>query len=574
MKIYKIESEEYPISIKSEVERIGIKVPPTESVSTDILLHDWLIDKLKGKKPEVIFIPVSIGMYQSNFWGVNLAMHLRLTKELEELCFCPIVFYSYLPLEIVAKISQYSHILFAEGSSFFRVGLDDPEQFISNRKFEHLSHDEHLALMQNIKIEVPKSFFDDNHSIANIWGAYLLNKVAGANVNLRNDYEKNLYFKWVSSKVQKIEFDSTESDTFSPFLAGKKLALVDDEYGKGWKDILSIIVERYGGELLCYETFKDIDKKGLIKGVEQFAKSNSDVDIFLVDLRIFEDDHQPEKKSNQLTGIDLIKSIKSVNRGNQVVVFTASNKIWTLDEARDKGADGYYIKESPNLFFMDRALENYSKFIADLERLSLRAEYLKPLWENNLWIQNSLAFNPYSPLKLPASQINKDLIKAEYSHFFSIINGAMDLNNPNQEDLRYCVIVLQKILEIFKDEYVDEAISKPPVKDKKGTPKVFKNKIPINWYKKDELSYRSVEFSKCKEDDYAEYKSIANLIRAIDYQLFSGSNYQLHVKIGNLITTRNGLIHHSRSYNIVFSDLIDWQKQVVELLKKAPKFKW
>ncbi len=73
---------------------------------------------------------------------------------------------------------------------------------------------------------------------------------------------------------------------------------------------------------------------------------------------------------------------------------------------------------------------------------------------------------------------------------------------------------------------------------------------------------------------YNSYKSIANQIRAIDYQLFLQSNYTRQLHIGELIKKRNDLIHENQSFNLDLHEIINWQKHVFDLLQLATKFTW
>lgn len=39
--------------------------------------------------------------------------------------------------------------------------------------------------------------------------------------------------------------------------------------------------------------------------------------------------------------------IKKINPGIQVIIFSATNKVWNLQALQEAGADGFIIKESP-----------------------------------------------------------------------------------------------------------------------------------------------------------------------------------------------------------------------------------
>lgn len=60
-----------------------------------------------------------------------------------------------------------------------------------------------------------------------------------------------------------------------------------------------------------------------------------------------------ELAPDDMSGMNILKRIKQVNPGNQVIIFTASSKSWNLKALMDNGADEYYLKESP-LYHLQR----------------------------------------------------------------------------------------------------------------------------------------------------------------------------------------------------------------------------
>ena len=103
-------------------------------------------------------------------------------------------------------------------------------------------------------------------------------------------------------------------------------------------------------------------------------------------MRLHEDDFEKGQRHN-LTGHEVAKYIKDLNAGNQIVVFTASNKIWNLKEEIFKiGASGYAIKESPDLNLKrQESLGLYQEFTRAI-RQACGMSYLKDIVNK----QNSL----------------------------------------------------------------------------------------------------------------------------------------------------------------------------------------
>ena len=78
-----------------------------------------------------------------------------------------------------------------------------------------------------------------------------------------------------------------------------------------------------------------------------------------------------------------MKEIKGVNRGIQTIILTASNKAWNMKYLLDLGADGYYIKESPEIIVTnDFSKESFSNFIDSVKKCTTR-QYLKAFFSSH-----------------------------------------------------------------------------------------------------------------------------------------------------------------------------------------------
>ncbi|NJN25521.1 MAG: response regulator [Cyclobacteriaceae bacterium] len=73
----------------------------------------------------------------------------------------------------------------------------------------------------------------------------------------------------------------------------------------------------------------------------------------------------------------LLHKIKGINKGIQVIILTASNKAWNMKALLDAGADGYFIKESPEIPVSDDASKtNYDNLVKAIKE-ALDKNYLK-----------------------------------------------------------------------------------------------------------------------------------------------------------------------------------------------------
>ena len=81
------------------------------------------------------------------------------------------------------------------------------------------------------------------------------------------------------------------------------------------------------------------------------AKKSSNYDLIILDLRLEETpvhDNTEIFGIEGMSGIQLLKKIKSVDPSIPVIMCTASNKSWSYDAAMNAGADGFWTKESPD----------------------------------------------------------------------------------------------------------------------------------------------------------------------------------------------------------------------------------
>lgn len=132
---------------------------------------------------------------------------------------------------------------------------------------------------------------------------------------------------------------------------GGKYLLIDDKASEGWEVVLKQCVEKY-------ELFDSIDQE--IDSYERLSLSIQNkiakgyYDVIFLDLRLLSAEENRELAPDDMSGMNILKRIKQVNPGNQVIIFTASSKSWNLKALMDNGADEYYLKESPLYHFTEK----------------------------------------------------------------------------------------------------------------------------------------------------------------------------------------------------------------------------
>lgn len=214
----------------------------------------------------------------------------------------------------------------------------------------------------------------------------------------------------------------------------RKYFLSNDEADKGWDDVLR--------KMLPNSEFKTIqeqvpDYDNLSDDAKKTIESGK-YDLIFLDLRMNgvaeEDTFRPE----EFSGMKILKAIKEQNKGNQVIMFTASNKAWNMKALLDAGADGYYIKESPEYVFPasysdSNARELYDSIVSCFCNGYLRNVYSK-IKKIKKKIQDSQCFANRTDEVLGSIDIAYDLLAK---------------SNANQEYKAYSYLQLFLVIEEF-----------------------------------------------------------------------------------------------------------------------------
>lgn len=354
-----------------------------EDVS-DSELNSIVIKWLSDNQYDAIYIPLYFGNVYSDYMGLRLAMHIRMTDTSNR--YTPIFIYGVSTYEEVSKNECFEVFKF---QSVYLIGADN-KSLIESLTMKTLIS-ENGKDIDRILLNVPSNI-GDNHSVANRWAMYrwcdMLKWPGDIPEISASGLEDSLYFKYLVAKFGGHDKFSKKHkyDIRIDGIEGKTILYVDDEYDKGWETLLRIIFESSNAKFLCFKGFdKKCSRAELIDRVKDYLDGN-DADCYLIDLRLHDDDFEKNQNHN-LTGHEIAKYIKKKNAGNQIVVFTASNKIWNLKEEIFKiGASGYAMKESPDLNLKrQESLSLYQEFASAIKQ-ACKMSYLKDLVDK----QNSL----------------------------------------------------------------------------------------------------------------------------------------------------------------------------------------
>ena len=362
---------------------IPTSVVNSHNYSFDSYSDEFIVKHLSEQSYDVIFLTCSLS--NKNYLdlaGIDLALHIRLTPKLKH-SRVPIVFLSVETKEQVAKLMDDPTFLFTPGL-FFLDKMDINSclnfyQWISNEwkvKEPFLTDLEYTDFLKKISIDNP-SHLDTSHSVTNEWSwiryfdlLYIPeNERQPKNKNYEVEvmyyslleesikelkYQKTLHNKWLSLRWTR-QYFTKPKHKYKPIVinnTGKKVGLVDDDFRKGWLCLYQYLLSDQKDGVEAFDGFDaELSRDQLVVKIVDWIKdvnSNKNIDLFIIDLRMHLDDLYELNVAN-LTGVQVIREIKDkINPGIQILVTTASDKVWTYKELQKSNVKNYVIKESPD----------------------------------------------------------------------------------------------------------------------------------------------------------------------------------------------------------------------------------
>lgn len=358
---------------------------------------------LKDSSYDIILLPFTFSEENYlEYTGVRVAAHIRLTPNWGKLT-TPLLFIGPDTTDDVTKLSELGHIV--NSYHVFVTDLNEQEylfslidSLVSNHpsddEKEYLTSEHYQRLLHSLNIHAPANYAT-HHSIANEWAIIRWIQMFSWKGDEPQIKDKSildmLYFKLLQTKAGVRENFTTgwkKKHIIDPIIrgiVGRKILYVDDEGCKGWNSLLGTIIKNSEAEFIPYPFNVGLSKNELIASAQKFIDDN-EADCYLVDLRLHDDDFNPETESKDFSGVKIARYIKSKNLGNQVVMFTASNKTWNYEEAVYRiGVNAYLIKESPEYnYSRTDSYQNFCKFsnvIRNAVNQSYIATYVKKIEE-------------------------------------------------------------------------------------------------------------------------------------------------------------------------------------------------
>ena len=411
--------------------------------SKDEDIHRWLIsNKTILSAAQKIIIPVRLGTEDAEYMGLYIGLHIRLIRELEDVRLLPILFITDDSKEEILTNQINNHkektalLLFTKGS--YLLSAFSLDEYIS----KPLSNIEETTLLENVvpslSIENTK---DLGHQLANDWGAFRLAKFAG--YALKIEKPSSLYFKFKDSFTNN-EIVPNGNNTIGLFNESCKALLIDDNATSGWSETLMHIIR---SKIVNPGKSVSLDVITLFDDALKYA-DYINYDVVFLDLRLLKE----EDKSNQINSIDdftgtkVLKIIKEINPGIQIIIFTASNKVWNIEKLLELGANGYYIKESPEYILSTRfSKDNYDEFIKTIQTCLLR----KPLKQIYTLSQN---IKSIITALVKKNKIDRSFAKS-VQQYIDLANKIID-KAKIENDYAMGYIVLFKCIELINDNFI------------------------------------------------------------------------------------------------------------------------
>lgn len=433
-----------------------------------------LLSEINNNPSEIdaFIIPCSLGSIHTKYSGIKVGFHIRLSRELGNKRFLPIIFVSADEYRIMAIFDEENILKFAlsKGCRLIKYsGIMYPEKlkvniskcindgFDLSKSESELEHDLRVSVLNLLNLSVP--YGKDSHSIANDWGMTRF----GFLINYVNFRTQDLFTKYLLAKTEADTGSIKERDKTTKkwidYLNHNtlKVLFIDNDAQKGWnsyiKKFFDIQIAEY---YLEFDNYENANRYFNMTKIEIKRLP----DIILLDLRLEEADDKIILPKNiaEYSGGKLLITIKKTFPFIPVIIFTASNKAWNIEALLQEGADGYYIKESPDYGINNKySIYTFKRFTSNLIKVIEKAKYLKKIWNSNYEIIKNLH-------KSIDNEIIRSSIDQKLNMAFAILNSHQtnyEINNYVYNEFEFAFLVYWSILsEIIADKFKINAIKK------------------------------------------------------------------------------------------------------------------
>lgn len=429
------------------------ELPPVNNDDDlDQRIHNYIIIN-KGEEIQSLTLPISLTGNFLDFSGLIFAHHIRLSREFT-ICDVPVIFYGTLELEQLLRLTPLARILLTNNILYVNIvkySFEDIQKSIERYKIKEFDINEFL---KQIHLNTPSNYEDNHHGIDNEfaliqWSRYIkcFNRLPQ---QFRKEFDSQLYFKYLRAKNTSYEIKDKDQITIST-LENTRILLVDDEANKGWQNFYESFFNNSKIEFKDSGIeFKNEEKDDLIAKVESKVK-NFNPHVVLLDLRLHDSDFGEEVKPENLTGIQILEKIKTINSGIQVIITTASNKAWNFNLAKQKGAYDFIIKDGfENPEYSLKRLKTSSEISAKraifLKKIQDKIDIIIKLIDGNSYIDDTEIEEATSQSE-NKNKVRKKLI-SNLDSAFELLDMSCEVANKSKY-YSYCYLQLFLCIEDF-----------------------------------------------------------------------------------------------------------------------------
>lgn len=536
---------------------------------TDEYLHDNVIGWFSDKEYDNIFLPLCFGNTLSDYNGLRFATHIRCTDTPNQLT--NIFIYGFVGYDYIFK-NEYFDVL--KTKNIFLIDYKK-EAFLKaeNLTIDNFSRNELAREIKKISLKVPQNY-EDNHSVANEWGIYKWSRTINAKnddiLNIEKKFEDVLYFKYLKT-IYPINISEvlTEDKLKLEYKGNPTILYIDDDANKGWREIFEKIMFEVNDIDFLHldDEFNEKSKKEIID-ISMNTIREENADIVILDFRLHKDDFL-QTSIEDVTGYKILKEIKEYNKGIQVIIFSATNKIWNLQALQKAGADGFIIKESPETSLINgftiQSLEN----MLDTINLSLERGFLKDFYTRFGELTKELIPRKdfkKSPKPLPKEFVNETLKWLELS--CDVL--AHDIREVNvTSSFLFMFSVLENLANwvIDKDNPKEVMSSSNHRSQKKFEFEFRKNTQKLKYFKEN-LDLVRYEKTNINLQSNRSLPWTAKILNTLD---FINNGELPDITLSEIITKRNDIVHANATTGNVIELSKDMLITLNEILYKGLK---
>lgn len=502
--------------------------------------HIWLNGVFKSDEIEKIIIPLSLSNDGTlNTDGLLVGLHIRLNYELpSEKRLIPIIFLSNFSIENIIKKNHFDrdnnpqNLVFTKGVYFSSFILEDIKSTLEFAE-QCPKNEYHQNVLSKLNIRRKSDF--GGHDIANAWGCFKLSQVIGID-NKIFEHEsiakhlKQLYAKYLICENE--TFSTEKRIDLNPIKCSEKnILFIDDKSDEGWADLMQSMFKGAKENFVFVDSsqYKADDLHKSFKNFEGYYKEcqshiGKDWDLIIIDLRL-----NPEKEDidnelispTEFLGYKLIDEFLNKNQGYQIIVSTASNKIWNINAALERGAASYYVKESPAFnYSISETNKQYENLKKDVQKC-FNKKYLFKIYEQKEKLIEKI-------FSLFYDNFFKEQIKNQLNLAYYLLSKA-----EKKEQFAYAFVSLYMIIETINNQFV--------VKSKNDSWVInITDKELLDWsYDKNTNTYINTN-NQVSGNKPPEWQKMAGLY----YQSLNGQDHKLVQTLYHLITKRNGFVHN------------------------------